>query len=66
MAAVDFLAFFELCMKQTETIDARGFIETQRGRQPIQQKLGLLDFVPHQPDYWKQVAIRIRRHLMDC
>ena len=66
MAAVDFLAFFELCMKQTETIDARGFIETQRGRQPFQQKLGLLDFVPHQPDYWKQVAIRIRRHLMDC
>ncbi|MDE4084977.1 NUDIX domain-containing protein [Planococcus maritimus] len=65
MAAVDFQAFFELCMKQTETIDARGFIETQQGRQPFQQKLGLADFVPHQPDYWKQVAIRIRRQLMD-
>ncbi|WP_434401100.1 NUDIX domain-containing protein [Planococcus sp. 11815] len=65
MAAVDFQAFFELCMKQTETIDAFGFTETQEGRQPFQQKLSLSDFVPHQPDYWKQVAIRIRRQLMD-
>lgn len=65
MAAVDFQAFFELCMKQTETIDAFGFIDTQEGRQSFQQKLSLSDFVPHQMDYWKQVAIRIRQQLMD-
>ena len=65
MAAVDFQAFFELCMKQTETIDALGFIETHEGRQPLKQKLGLSDFVPHQSSYWKQVAIRIRHQLMD-
>ncbi|MDN5708444.1 MAG: NUDIX domain-containing protein [Planococcus sp. (in: firmicutes)] len=65
MAAVDFQAFFELCMKQTEAIEARGFIETHEGRQPLKRKLGLSDFVPHEPSYWKQVAIRILRRLMD-
>ena len=65
MVAVEFQAFFELCMRQTETIDARGFIETQEGRRPFQQKIGLPDLVPHQLSYWQQVAIRIRRKLMD-
>lgn len=65
MAAVEFQDFFELCMNQIETIDAFGFIEGAEGRQPLQQKLGLSDFVPHEPSYWKQVAIRIRRQLMD-
>ncbi len=65
MVAVEFLAFFELCMKQTEAIDARGFIETPEGRQPFHQKIGLADCVPHQLSYWQQVAIRIRRKLMD-
>ncbi|RAZ67686.1 NUDIX hydrolase [Planococcus maitriensis] len=65
MAAVDFRAFFELCMNQTEKIDACGFIERPEGRKPFRKKIGLPDFVPHQPSYWKQVAIRIRRQLMD-
>ncbi|MFK8795456.1 NUDIX hydrolase [Planococcus plakortidis] len=65
MAAVDFQAFFELCMDRTEKVDASGFIERPEGREPFHGKIGLPDFVPHQPEYWKQVAIRIRRQLMD-
>lgn len=66
MAAVDFRAFFELCTNQVEKVDAQGFRETQEGRRPFHEQLGLSDLVPHERSYWKQVAIRIRRHLMDC
>ena len=64
VALADFRSFFELCTKQVEQIDVRGFRETAAGREEIRQTIGLSDMVPHEARYWREVAIRIRKELM--
>lgn len=64
VAAVEFHAFFELCTQQVEHIQVSGFRETPTGRKDFRKLVGLSDMVPHEANYWEQVAIRIRKELM--